>query len=1156
MMNKKNTSNSLHRAALIGGSASILMTLFTPSVIAAEVNSAINAKQTKEEESVEVIEVTGVRSSLESALLEKREALSIVDAISAKDMDTLPALDLGEAMQSIPGIQLNTDDGSRNSEITLRGLPGGYAKTVAEGMSFATPSRSAGVVGASNPFGAFEPSVFDGVTVVKAMTADLPDGGLSGVINKKLQHALGTKDGKYKLGISGRYEELVDDWNKQINFSASKHLIKDKLAVAFKVATSEQVFRRDTTNFSSYVGMNGVENNAIDYKTFISPEDLEAYKAKHGITEPLSIVKAVGKASQVTEYSGGDRVSATGNIEWKPFDSLKLGANFLYTKKDLHDSNMEDVQFSISSNDDKGKFASQRVELFGEPIRLTSEPNPNYIEGVHSPDMATIPVYAVTHTKLTNVAWTPSNRRNAQTQEAKGVFLYANYITDDWVIDASVSKSSSENNFWMAGIDLRHQNRTNKTYTDLDDGKKYYYAPTGMNAEINTGRGDMAQALGTLENFDNYFYSDHDRVGAIDSNGNELDRILVGEAHDLGRDSWKRFDNGWYSVPLSGFGPQLDPKVNPADDLAYESLGGKEAYYEYMKSKDANFQEGGKSLSFYINGAVERPKRNFESAQADFERYTDIGGDAFLITSVKSGVSHSREFLDNYSSRIGGGGINMSRISGDDFYTGLTSDSQNEFFNGTFPGYYGSDGGWNVLNSAHLAEKLQTGYGYDTCEGQDPEVCTPSYLYEEREDGSQGPVTLIDDPGAMMAFDKDTGLPVTGFTIARPTNWADKIEGDSTKPTYGMNANFRKNFNADQVINAVYFMAKFEGELLSIPYTGNAGVRYTETTNDVIGQGFNTDGKRIDVITENDYAHTLPSLNLAFDLSDDVVMRTAYSQGLVRPNLLSQIPSPINTNTETRVNLENSKAEVLPYTADNFDVALAWYNREGSAISAGFFYKKLHGKIQTEVVCPEGQHNYPVGELDRVIDSTKSAGWYCEEVTPAPDMENTRKVTIKETFNSDIPVEVMGYELSIQQKLDFLPYPFNGFGGKLNFSKIDVDEGGGAKMTKIAPYTANFIGYYQNDGLSVRLTYNWQDQKLLSTGGTKTFLGSDARTQTAGGRLDLSIGYKVTKKLRVNVKAFNLNNRKEYEFIGGNTDAINRIRFQGRILSLGASYNF
>ena len=94
-----------------------------------------------------MIQVSGVRNSLEDALNVKRSASSIVDAISASDIDSLPALDLGEALQALPGIQLNTEDGSRNSEINLRGLGSGFVLTTAEGQSFATPSRAESLVG-------------------------------------------------------------------------------------------------------------------------------------------------------------------------------------------------------------------------------------------------------------------------------------------------------------------------------------------------------------------------------------------------------------------------------------------------------------------------------------------------------------------------------------------------------------------------------------------------------------------------------------------------------------------------------------------------------------------------------------------------------------------------------------------------------------------------------------------------------------------------------------------------------------------------------------------------------------------------------------------------------------------------------------------------
>ncbi|MDO6719837.1 TonB-dependent receptor [Psychrosphaera sp. 1_MG-2023] len=1132
---KTSNTNIKHKSKLLGYSTGVLMTLFAPSILAAEIQAAIDSKN-KESKDLEVIEVTGIRDSLENALNTKREADSIVDAISAEDIDGLPALDLGEALQAIPGIQLNTDDGSRNSEINLRGLPGGYAKVTAEGQSFATPSRSQGIVGNSNPFGAFEAGVFDGVTVIKAPTADMQEGGIGGIVDKKLQRALGKKDGQYSFSVGSRYEELADNWDKTIKFSASKHLIKDKLAVAFKVSASEQNFRRDTANFTQYTSLNTVDNNSIKDTTFISADDLNAYKSQHGITDPLAIVKVIGKAGQVTENSRGDRISATGNIEFKPTDAFKIGANFLFTKRDLGESNMEDVQFYIDSNDNNGNQNTQRVIPIGAPIQLSNNANPDYVEGLHHPDLATIPVYAVTHAEMTNVSWTPSNRLSSSKEEAKGIFLYADYLTDNWHIDGTISVSEAESEGILTGLDLRHTNkRNNQYYTDLDSGERLNFSPTGINGVINTGNGNLNNAFASISGYDDYLYSDVNGIfSQVDPETGEL-------IYDLGDNAWKRFGNGWESVPLTSFGSRLDPKINqgdlndfpagyfpaapialtPEQEAALTPEQIEERAAQSQARADAIAKFGGKSLDYYVNGRVTRPIREFESGELNFERYLEIGTSAFSFTSLKFGARHSRETLQVEDLRVGGGGMNLSQIGRDVLYKEkLSSDEQTVYFNGDYAGHYGSDAGWSVLDSQHLATIVQ----------QD-----------------------------MTPYDPQTGEVVENYDIADPTGFPVKLENATTSPAYGLNQFYRNNFYADQAINAVYLMGKFEGEIGNILYTGNAGIRYVETTNDVIGQGFDDEGKGIAVLVETDYANTLPSFNAAFELSEDIVLRTAYSKALVRPNLLSQTPSPINDNGRSTVKLENAKAEVLPYTAQNYDLSLAWYNREGSAISIGMFVKDIEGKIQTQTICPVGEHEkWDVGELEHIDDGSSSG--LCQEIgefeTDDGEILTNRKVTIKETFNSDIPITVTGYELAIQQKLDFLPYPWNGFGGVFNFTKIDLDEGEGAPMTRIAPHSANLIGYYENDGFSLRLAYNWQDEKLLSTDGVTNFLGSDARTQTSGGRLDLSASYKFAKGFNFNLRAFNLNNRQEYEYIGGNEDAISRIRYAGRIYTASLSYSF
>ena len=69
--------------------------------------SAAQAQDTeKAEENVEIIEVTGIRSSLTSALAEKRSAENLIEVIKAEDIGKLPDQNLAEVLENVPGIQI------------------------------------------------------------------------------------------------------------------------------------------------------------------------------------------------------------------------------------------------------------------------------------------------------------------------------------------------------------------------------------------------------------------------------------------------------------------------------------------------------------------------------------------------------------------------------------------------------------------------------------------------------------------------------------------------------------------------------------------------------------------------------------------------------------------------------------------------------------------------------------------------------------------------------------------------------------------------------------------------------------------------------------------------------------------------------------------
>lgn len=976
---------------------------------------------------IEEVVVTGVRSSLEDALETKRMASSVVDAISAKDIDALPALDLGEALQLLPGVQLNRDDGNRNSEISLRGLPGGFTKTTAAGQSFTTPSRSTGQVGASNPFGSFEASVFDGVTVVKSPTADMQAGGVAGTVDLKLQEALTKPDGRFMINLGSRYEELSDQWDNEFRLSGSKHLIEDKLAIAFKFAGSEQNFRRDTVNFTQYSSLSGATPDQARTQ-LISQTDLDAYRALHGL-EPNSIIRAITRAGQVSEVQQGDRLSATLNIEYQATDALKIGAHYLKTKRNLDESNFEDVQYATA----RGRnVAAQDVELVGAPIPLAANE-----DGV--------PTYGVGHVILRNVDWQPANRLFSFTEDAEGVFLYGDFVTDDWEIDGVFTASDSSNQFINEGIDIRHRT-TNGTFPNPAGGPRIPWAPSGVDVEVNTGNGDLSQAFVTpLAGLDSFVY-----------------------------------DGDWSEVTsLAGFSSRLDPALN-----------------------------GNRRLEFFVNGRVDRPERRMRSYEANFKRNLDFGGNGFRIDSVKFGARYSIEDLVNNDLRVGAVGINVDALSEASIFGDqrLFTETQNPYFNGDYPGFYGSDAGWLTLDSRNLRPLLQDG--------------------------------MRDVPGAVQAFP-------SGFNI---------------REAGGRNQFFATNFDVEQYLTAAYLMMNFGGEIGSLPYSGNLGVRQVETRNQITGPS-EVDGELGIGFTKVDYGHTLPSLNAVLDLREDLLLRVAFYRGIVRPNLRASNPSTIFNEGDVNVRVDLPRAEVRPYTSDNFDLSLEWYNRKGSAISLGIFTKTITDLFTRERICPvgmEAEFGGIFGPLEQI--DLPGGGFDCQEIDPfvneLGEVTDNRMVTVNRSFNTNDEIKVTGWELAVQQNLDFLPYPWNGFGGVFNYTKLDTENANNAALTRVSPESFNILGYWENDDVSVRLAYNWRDEQLIALPSETGFLGTDAREETDRGRLDLSASYRFNEHLRLNFRAYNLTENEGYEFTGGNSGNVHRITYTGRQYQISGTYTF
>ena len=308
-------------ARSVAASASLLAiatAVFAAPVFAQDARKADN----------DVVVVTGFRKSYADAVKTKRDTLEISDSISSDGLGRFPDLNVGEAIQRIPGIQINREADSRNATINLRGLPGTFARTTLNGVAFADP-----ILNGSTPLGAFNSDIFSSITVIKSPTAADQSGGLSGNIDLRIAPALGRKEGGF-IKASTEYDTLGKLSSPSVTLGINHHFSPD-FAVFGVIAAKDEKFRRDSIFVNTY--------------GFLSPTQVGNGKAAglNPVWDTLQAQATAGGSAgiqypsqmrQVVKYNSGHLVSGATGFEWKVSDNLKIGTTAFYTRRNLEDA--------------------------------------------------------------------------------------------------------------------------------------------------------------------------------------------------------------------------------------------------------------------------------------------------------------------------------------------------------------------------------------------------------------------------------------------------------------------------------------------------------------------------------------------------------------------------------------------------------------------------------------------------------------------------------------------------------------------------------------------------------------------------------------------------------------------------------------------------
>lgn len=164
------TRGNINFATLLGTTAMAMLAVpaFAQDTAAQDANA--------EEVGDDAIVVTGIRSSLATALGEKRSSDNIVEVIQAEDIGKLPDQNLAEVLENVTGVQITRQAGVGNA-VQIRGTDAN--RTEINGVS--TVGSGAGRSGIS--FEDLPAALIASVEVTKVPTAQTIEGSVGGTIN-------------------------------------------------------------------------------------------------------------------------------------------------------------------------------------------------------------------------------------------------------------------------------------------------------------------------------------------------------------------------------------------------------------------------------------------------------------------------------------------------------------------------------------------------------------------------------------------------------------------------------------------------------------------------------------------------------------------------------------------------------------------------------------------------------------------------------------------------------------------------------------------------------------------------------------------------------------------------------------------------------------
>jgi iron complex outermembrane recepter protein len=320
---------------------------------------------------VQTVEVKGIRASYASSLGSKKNADAVVEVVTAEDIGKLPAKNVADTVQRLPGVNISSNSGGDGAfadanRVSIRGTSPSLTQTLINGHSvgsadwfIANQGVNGGASGRSVSYDLLPAEIVGKVTVYKTAQADLIEGGATGSVDIETRSPLSlsrqlTVDG----AINAVYSTSTRKTDPQVSGLVGWKNDARTFGVILQAFSERRHDRRDgqeflgynTVSFQDIYGLAPIPNPnqvpAIDDQNRQNALQLAALQVAHPGLDGATFANNVN--ATLLEMSM-QRKGAMLDLELKPTDRLRLDFNGFYSKltETNQDSSLETEQTAL-----------------------------------------------------------------------------------------------------------------------------------------------------------------------------------------------------------------------------------------------------------------------------------------------------------------------------------------------------------------------------------------------------------------------------------------------------------------------------------------------------------------------------------------------------------------------------------------------------------------------------------------------------------------------------------------------------------------------------------------------------------------------------------------------------------------------------------------